>query len=86
MSWLVALGDEIAEGAEIASVSTDKVDVELPSPCAGTVVELLWTPGDTVPVGEVLIRIEQSGTLEAGSAPAPVPGPAAAPARAGALG
>ncbi len=67
----MALGDEIEEGAEIASVSTDKVDVELPSPCAGTIVELLWTPGDTVPVGEVLIRIEQSATPEAGSAPSP---------------
>lgn len=81
---MVALGDEIEEGAEIASVSTDKVDFELPSPCAGTIVELLWTPGDTVPVGEVLIRIEQSATPEAGSAPSPdpVPVPAAAPANA----
>ncbi len=83
---MVALGDEIEEGAEIASVSTDKVDFELPSPCAGTIVELLWTPGDTVPVGEVLIRIERSGSPEAGSAPSPEPVPAAAPASARALG
>ncbi|MEE8544463.1 MAG: biotin/lipoyl-containing protein, partial [Alphaproteobacteria bacterium] len=82
ISWMVALGDEIEEGAEIASVSTDKVDFELPSPCAGTIVELLWTPGDTVPVGEVLIRIERSGSPEAGSAPSPEPVPAAAPASA----
>ncbi|MCZ6522869.1 MAG: hypothetical protein O7A68_03250, partial [Alphaproteobacteria bacterium] len=71
ISWMVALGDEIEEGAEIASVSTDKVDFELPSPCAGTIVELLWTPGDTVPVGEVLIRIERSGSPEPVSAGAP---------------
>jgi pyruvate dehydrogenase E2 component (dihydrolipoamide acetyltransferase) len=81
ISWLVAVGDRLDEGTEVATVSTDKVDVELPSPCAGTVTELLWTPGDTIPVGEVLIRIDDGGApivaptevVETVAAPAPAP-------------
>lgn len=65
LDWSVAAGDAVAEGQEIASISTDKVTVELPSPCAGVVKELLWQPGDVVPVGEVLMRFE----LPEGAAP-----------------
>lgn len=58
IDWTVKVGDVVAEGEEIASVSTDKVDVELPSPRTGTIAELCWKPGDTIPVGSVLIRID----------------------------
>ena len=58
ISWTVALGDALEEGAEVATISTDKVDVELPAPRAGAVAELCWKPGDTIPVGEVLMRID----------------------------
>ncbi len=58
ISWTVAEGDQVAEDDEIATISTDKVDVELPAPRSGKVVELLWKPGDTIPVGEILVRID----------------------------
>jgi pyruvate/2-oxoglutarate dehydrogenase complex dihydrolipoamide acyltransferase (E2) component len=58
INWTVNPGDHVAEDQEVATISTDKVDVELPSPRAGTVSELCWKPGDTVQVGSVFMRIE----------------------------
>jgi len=67
ITWDVEPGQTVAEGDQIATISTDKVDVELPAPTAGTVTELCWKPGDTVQVGEVFMRIDTGG------APAPAP-------------
>ena len=58
INWSVQLGQQVEEGDEIATVSTDKVDVELPSPRAGTVAELCWEPGDTIKVGAIFMRID----------------------------
>ncbi len=57
LEFTVTVGSEVAEDDPIAEVSTDKVDAELPSPAAGTVVEILAAPGDTVTVGQVVARI-----------------------------
>jgi multifunctional 2-oxoglutarate metabolism enzyme len=57
LEWHVKVGDSIAVDATIVEISTDKVDVELPSPAAGTVTELLVEEGDTVTVGQVIARI-----------------------------
>ncbi len=51
----------------LVEIETAKAAVELPSPWAGTVGELLAQPGDTVAVGAPIIAIE---TAEAGAAPA----------------
>lgn len=56
--WLVKEGDTVKEGDDVASVNTDKVEVELPAPRSGTIKELCWKPGDTIPVGSVLLRME----------------------------
>jgi len=69
INWSVEIGQEVAEGDEIATVSTDKVDVELPAPRAGTVAELCWKPGDTVQVGSVFMRIDTGGEAEEISKP-----------------
>jgi pyruvate/2-oxoglutarate dehydrogenase complex dihydrolipoamide acyltransferase (E2) component len=61
LEWRVAVGDDVAEDQIVAFVSTDKVNVELPSPRAGTVEELCWNEGDIVPVGSVLIRFQAEG-------------------------
>lgn len=58
IDWSVEPGQNVDEGDEIATVSTDKVDVELPAPRAGIVAELCWKPGDTVKVGAVFMRID----------------------------
>jgi pyruvate dehydrogenase E2 component (dihydrolipoamide acetyltransferase) len=60
ISWSVQPGDYVEEDQELATISTDKVNVELPSPRAGTVRELCWQPGDIVRVGAVFMRIETS--------------------------
>ncbi len=80
LTWRVAPGDTVAVNQIIVEIETAKAAVELPSPYAGTVGELLAQPGETVAVGSPIIAIE---TAEAGSA-APAAGStagvAAAPA------
>ena len=59
--WLVAEGDEIAEDAPLVEIATDKTTVEIPSPAAGTVRQILVGEGDVVPVGTVLVVIGAAG-------------------------
>jgi len=68
VAWLVAEGDTVAEGQAIAEISTDKVDTEVPSPQAGTVVRLLSAVDDEVLVGGVLLELEPSGPAAAAEA------------------
>lgn len=58
VSWAVAVGETVQLNQTIAEVETAKAVVSLPCPFAGRVVELLAQPGDTVPVGAPLIRVE----------------------------
>ncbi|WP_458689736.1 dihydrolipoamide acetyltransferase family protein [Nocardia tengchongensis] len=68
VSWSVAIGDTVTLNQVIAEVETAKAQVALPSPYAGTVVELLAQPGDTVPVGAPLIRIAVTAQAPAATA------------------
>jgi len=65
--WLKKPGEAVAADEPIASLETDKVSVEVPSPIAGVLTEQLAAEGDTVAVGAVIARIDQSAT--AGAAP-----------------
>jgi len=71
LEWRVKVGDPIKLDETIVEISTDKVDVELPTPASGTVSELLVSEGDTVTVGQVIARILVG---DAASAPAPPTG------------
>ena len=73
--WLKKPGEAVAADEPIASLETDKVSVEVPSPVAGVMTEQLVAEGDNVAVGAVIARIDQNGT--AGAA---VPAPAQAAA------
>src|SRR4051794_20876014 len=75
--WLKQPGDAVKADEPIASLETDKVAVEVPSPVAGTISEQLVKEGDTVAVGALIARIE-SGTGAAAAAPAPAAQPQAA--------
>ena len=76
--WLKAPGDAVALDEPIASLETDKVSVEVPSPVAGTLAEQLFKEGDTVAVGAVLARVGEGGAGAAPAAPAAAePAPAA---------
>ena len=82
--WLKAVGDTVEVDEPLLEVSTDKVDTEIPSPVAGTIVEILADEDDTVDVGAVIVRIGDANAAAApAAAPAPVeeaPAPAATPA------
>jgi 2-oxoglutarate dehydrogenase E2 component (dihydrolipoamide succinyltransferase) len=65
-AWLKQPGDAVAQDEPIASLETDKVAVEVPSPVAGTMGEQRAAIGDTVAVGAVI------ATVEAGAAATPV--------------
>ncbi len=64
LEWCVAVGDRVKEGDEIAVINTDKITVELPSPCAGTIVATHGTVGDIIDVGTVLVDIEQGDSAK----------------------
>jgi 2-oxoisovalerate dehydrogenase E2 component (dihydrolipoyl transacylase) len=58
ITWRVAVGDEIKINDILLEVETSKSLVELPTPYAGTVTELLVGEGDTVAVGTPIVKIE----------------------------
>jgi len=75
IEWRKRPGDWIEADEPICDVSTDKVDVEVPSPASGRVAELVVEPGVTVAVGTVLARIETAakpGEAHVAEGPAPV--------------
>src|SRR5690349_19002582 len=68
--WLKQPGESVAADEPIASLETDKVSVEVPSPIAGVLTEQLVKEGDTVAVGAPIARIDEKATAGA-AAPAP---------------
>src|SRR5271165_5429642 len=62
LEWHAQVGDFIKADDTIVEISTDKVDLELPSPASGTVSEILVAEGDTVTVGQVIARISLDGS------------------------
>ncbi len=63
--WLKKAGDTVAADEPIASLETDKVTVDVPSPVAGVLTETVVQEGETVEVGAVIARIDESGTAAA---------------------
>ena len=59
--WLKKVGDKIEKDEAILEISTDKVDAEVPSPGAGTLLEIRHQEGETVEVGTVLATIGAEG-------------------------
>ncbi|SFE04629.1 2-oxoglutarate dehydrogenase E2 component [Actinopolyspora alba] len=79
--WLKQVGDTVEVDEPLLEVSTDKVDTEIPSPVAGTILELSAGEDDTVEVGAKLAVVgDQSAEPAAAPQPAPEPQPAAPPA------
>lgn len=61
LTWQVAVGDTVKVNDVLLEIETAKSIVELPSPFAGTVTELLVAEGETVPVGTPIVRIAVAG-------------------------
>jgi pyruvate/2-oxoglutarate dehydrogenase complex dihydrolipoamide acyltransferase (E2) component len=70
--WEVAVGDHVARDQIVVLVQTDKAEVELPVPFAGTVTDLGGSIGDMLPLGAMLLEL----TPDDSSASAPTPKPA----------
>jgi len=68
LGWSVAVGDEVKVNQVLVEIETAKAAVELPSPYAGVVRELLVEAGTTVDVGTPIISIE-TAEAEPGGAP-----------------
>jgi 2-oxoglutarate dehydrogenase E2 component (dihydrolipoamide succinyltransferase) len=72
-NWLKAVGDTVAIDEPLVEVATDKVDTEIPSPVAGTILEILVGTDEDVEVGGGLVIIDDgTGGAPAPAAPAPV--------------
>lgn len=73
-SFTKQVGDYVEQDEEIASIETDKIDVSVNAPQAGTLKELLVSEGDTVTVGQEIAKMEPgeggSGGTKDASAPA----------------
>ncbi|CAN8104971.1 unnamed protein product [Discula destructiva] len=87
--WNKQIGDFVEQDEEIATIETDKIDVAVNAPEAGTIKEFLVNEEDTVTVGQDLIRMELGGAPAEGSEktsepkedskPAPAPEPKTEP-------
>ena len=80
LEWKKAVGDEVEQDETLLEISTDKVDSEVPSPAAGTLVQILVEEGETVEVGTPIAIIGSAveGTVEAPAAPPTAEGEAEA--------
>lgn len=89
-TWLKKVGDSVAADEPIVEVETDKVAMEVPSPVAGVLVEIVAEEGQDVEIGALIAKVDTEGKAAAAPAPAakaeaapsaPVPAaPPAAPA------
>lgn len=59
--WLKAVGDRIEKDEPLLEISTDKVDAEVPSPSAGTLLEIRAQEGETVEVGSIVALVGAEG-------------------------
>jgi len=75
--WLKNVGDAVEADEPLLEVSTDKVDTEIPSPAAGTLLEIRVQQDETADVGAALAVIGTAGAAPTGGAPASAPAPAA---------
>ena len=71
--WLKSVGDTVEVDEPLLEVSTDKVDTEIPSPVAGTLVEILADEDDTIEVGEIIARIGDENATASSSEAKPEP-------------
>jgi pyruvate dehydrogenase E2 component (dihydrolipoamide acetyltransferase) len=85
--WIKKVGEAVDKDEPLFEISTDKVDAEIPSPAAGTLIEIAVKEGETVPVNSVVATIGAAGdpsTRETPGSPGAGASKAESPAQAGA--
>ncbi len=60
VAWNKAVGDVIAVGDDLMEVETDKATVQVPSPVAGTLLELFFKDGDEIKTGDAIAVCESN--------------------------
>tara|TARA_R110002072_G_scaffold182797_11_gene338993 strand:+ start:1532 stop:2785 length:1254 start_codon:yes stop_codon:yes gene_type:complete len=70
--WHKTIGDTVSTKEPLFDVSSDKVEMEVPAPAEGTLLEIRVDAGTTVPVGEVVAVIVREGEVIEAKAAAPV--------------
>jgi pyruvate dehydrogenase E2 component (dihydrolipoamide acetyltransferase) len=78
VKWLKEPGDAVKKDENVVLISTDKVEAEIPAPCAGVLVGIAVGPGQTVPVGTVLGQVGEAGEVKKTSPVAETPNVVAA--------
>src|SRR6476646_8401591 len=68
-NWLKNVGDKIEMDEAVLEIATDKVDSEVPSEVAGTLLEILFQVNDVVQVGQTIAIIETEGGAVTTEAP-----------------
>jgi 2-oxoglutarate dehydrogenase E2 component (dihydrolipoamide succinyltransferase) len=71
--WIKKVGDNVDRDEPLFEISTDKVDAEIPSPAAGTLLEITVKEGETVPVNSVVAKIGAAGEAAAAAPAEPAP-------------
>ena len=78
LEWKKKVGEAVARDEILIDIETDKVVLEVPSPQAGVLVEIIAQNGETVAAEQVLARIDTAATASASAetpaaAPEPLP-------------
>jgi 2-oxoglutarate dehydrogenase E2 component (dihydrolipoamide succinyltransferase) len=71
--WFKKPGDAVAVDEALVELETDKVTIEVPSPAAGVMGDIIARDGETVAVGALLGQVKEGGTKEGIGSRAPVP-------------
>src|SRR5918992_5467911 len=66
LKWLVDEGGEVKRGEPLVEIETDKANMTYEADTDGTLVEVIASEGDTLPVGEVIARIGDAGEAKQG--------------------
>jgi 2-oxoglutarate dehydrogenase E2 component (dihydrolipoamide succinyltransferase) len=66
--WLVTEGEMVEVDQAIVEVTTDKVDAEIPAPCAGMIEQILVAEGDVIEIGAVLAKIDPDAKADVAKA------------------
>jgi pyruvate dehydrogenase E2 component (dihydrolipoamide acetyltransferase) len=61
LSWLKSVGDEVELGDELVEIETDKANMVFEADAAGTLIEVVAGEGDTLPIGDVIARVDGGG-------------------------
>src|SRR5213080_2353285 len=66
LRWLKSPGDHVERGEELVEIETDKANMVYEADAGGTLIELVASEGDTLPIGEVIARVGEAGEKPSG--------------------